>query len=248
MEGSGSRFYRGWSEDTDLVSFTVALKESDLYVRATRNLRKKAFKALARYREMIERYAESQPEFLTALHSIEIGPDAPEIVRVMEEASRKAGVGPMAAVAGALAEFVGRELMVNSREVIVENGGDIFLKTLKERAIGVYAGEESPFTGRLAIEVDPGQTPLGICTSSGNIGHSLSFGTSDATVVLSRSTALADAAATSIGNLVIDAASIPYAIEFARTIDGVEGVVVLKDDRVGAWGEVKLVSLERAQT
>jgi ApbE superfamily uncharacterized protein (UPF0280 family) len=99
-------------------------------------------------------------------------------VREMADATREVGVGPMAAVAGAIAESVGKELLPYSDEVIVENGGDIFLKTSKERFIGVYAGK-SKFTKKIAFSILPDETPLGVCTSSGTVGHSLSFGYAD---------------------------------------------------------------------
>ena len=148
----------------------------------------------------------------------------------------------MAAVAGAIAEAVGKDLLAYTPEVIVENGGDIFMKISQPRLVGVYAGE-SPFTGRIALEISPGEIPLGVCTSSGTVGHSLSFGAADAVVVLSHSTALADAAATAIGNRVRTADDIDVAIEQAQAIAGMVGVVIIKDDRIGMWGDVKLVSL-----
>jgi hypothetical protein len=148
----------------------------------------------------------------------------------------------MAAVAGAIAERVGRELMKLSPEVIVENGGDIFMKTLTNRLVGVYAGS-SPFTGKIALEVEPEETPLGICTSSGTVGHSLSYGSADAVIVISPSAALADAAATAIGNLIQESGDIPMGIEFAQDIAGLKGVLIIKGDKLGIWGEVKISSL-----
>jgi ApbE superfamily uncharacterized protein (UPF0280 family) len=237
------RFYREWTKDKDLVSFSVVVKETDLYVRARHNLKRKVLKAVSKYRTLLERYIERHPEFLTALEPLEVGEDAPQIVKDMTEAARKAGVGPMAAVAGAIAEYVGRELLPSSPEVIVENGGDIFLKTLKKRLIGVYAGESS-FTGKIALEIQPGETPLGICTSSGTVGHSLSFGRADACIVLSPSTLLADAAATAIGNLIVEASDVLRGIDFAQGVEGIKGVVIIKDDQIGIWGEVKILPFE----
>ena len=104
---------------------------------------------------------------------------APGIVKAMAVAAQKASVGPMAAVAGAIAEFVGKDLLKFSEQVIVENGGDIFIRTDRKRTLGIYAGEDSPFTGKLAIEVDPCESGMGICTSSGTVSHSLSFGNAD---------------------------------------------------------------------
>jgi len=157
----------------------------------------------------------------------------------MVEAGKKAGVGPMASVAGAIAEFVGRELLAFSPEIIVENGGDIYLKSLTDRIVGVYAGK-SPFTGKIGLEIKAKDTPLGICTSSGTVGHSLSFGKADAVIVLSKSTILADAAATAIGNRVSESDDITGAIEFAEGIKGLKGLVIIKDDNIGLWGKVKI--------
>ena len=145
----------------------------------------------------------------------------------------------MASVAGAVAEFVGNDLLPFSAEIIVENGGDIYLKSLNKRVVGIYAGK-SPLSGRIGIEISGEATPLGICTSSGTVGHSLSYGQADAVVVLAKSSTLADAAATAIGNLIIKANDIQSGIEFAKGIDGLSGAIIIKDDNLGLWGEVKL--------
>ncbi|MBA7597052.1 hypothetical protein ES703_04047 [subsurface metagenome] len=237
------RTYHHWIKDKDLVSFHVVLKETDLHLRAQSNLRREALRAIQKCRTPLERYIERHPSFLTALEPVPVAEDAPKMVREMAEAAQKAGVGPMAAVAGAIAEEVGRELMKLSAEVIVENGGDIFLNTLKQRLVGIYASQ-SPFTGKIALQIEPQETPLGICTSSGTVGHSLSLGRADAVIVLSPSAALADAAATAIGNLIKDAADIPGGIDCAQGIDGVKGILIIKDDKIGIWGKVKIGALE----
>lgn len=241
MRGYEPRSYRDWSHDKDLISFTVAVKESDLYVRATRNLSRKALKVLLKHRASLDEYIQRQPAFLTSLKPLTVGQDAPLIVKAMAGAADKAGVGPMAAVAGAIAEYVGTELLRFSREVIVENGGDIFLKTQKARSIGIYAGESSPFTGKLALRIEPKDTPLGVCTSAGTVGHSYSLGQCDAAILVSPSAALADAAATAVGNLVRSAEDIQKGIDFARSIAGIRGTVIIKDDRIGVWGDIRLV-------
>jgi ApbE superfamily uncharacterized protein (UPF0280 family) len=233
------RTYRHWVKDKDLTHFKVVVKETDLYIRATANLEAEALKLVTKYRQMLERYIRQHPSFLTSLEPITIENNAPPIVIKMVEAAEKARVGPMAAVAGAIAESVGNELLPLSPEVIVENGGDIYLKSLKKRLIGIYAGQ-SPLSGKLALEIKGEETPMGICTSSGTVGHSLSFGKADAVIVLSPSATLADAAATAIGNLVIQRGDIPLGIEFAQSIDGVKGVIIIKDDKMGLWGEVKV--------
>jgi len=233
------RTYRHWIEGKDLVPFDVTVKETDLYIRAASNLQRKAHRLVLKYRHQLEGYIKLNPVFVTSLEPLPVPDYAPAIVRQMAEAARKAGVGPMAAVAGAIAECVGRELLDFSPEIIVENGGDIFIKTIRKRTVGVYAGD-SPLTGKIGLEINAGDTPLGICTSSGKVGHSLSYGRSDAVVVLSASTALADAAATAIGNRVNQSADIDAAIEFGRSIDGLKGIVIVVGKSVGAWGDVKL--------
>ena len=237
------RTYRHWVKGEDLISASVTVKETDLYISALTNLKRRALKLVVKYREMLEGYIERYPSFLTTLTPIDVGEDAPQIVRSMGHAARLVGVGPMASVAGAIAEFVGDELLAYSAEVIVENGGDIYLKSLRERVVGIYAGE-SPLSGRIGLEISPKATPTGICTSSGTVGHSLSYGQADAVVVLARSAALADAAATAIGNRIIKADDIPLGIEFARGIEGLNGVVIIKEDNLGVWGEVKLCHTE----
>jgi ApbE superfamily uncharacterized protein (UPF0280 family) len=237
------RFYRHWIKDEDLVSFEVAVKQTDLYIRSRRNLKDKALDSVLKHRGPLESYIGGHPLFLTTLDPYRAEADAPAIVKEMARVSQLTGVGPMAAVAGAIAEAVGRDLLAFSPEVIVENGGDIFLKTSRKRLVGIYAGQSS-FTRKIALEITPRETPLGVCTSSGTVGHSLSLGSADAVIVLSPSTALADAAATAVGNSVKAAGDIPQAIERARSIEGLRGLIVIVGEQMGVWGKVKLVPIE----
>jgi ApbE superfamily uncharacterized protein (UPF0280 family) len=232
------RTYRHWIESQDLVPFTVTVKETDLYIRATGNLQRKALRLVEKYRGQLERYIEKNPEFLTSLKPLPVPGRAPRLVRDMIEAGRRAGVGPMAAVAGAISEYVGRELLAFSPEIIVENGGDIFLQILRQKTIGIYAGD-SPLTGKIGLEISPRDTPLGICTSSGTVGHSLSFGRADAVVAIAPSATLADAAATAIGNRVSRPEDFDKGIEFGKSISGLKGIVIILGTKVGAWGDVK---------
>lgn len=148
----------------------------------------------------------------------------------------------MAAVAGAVAEWVGKAIAKRSRDVIVENGGDIFMRSSRVRKVGIFAGD-SPLSNRVALEIRPEQTPLGICTSSGKVGPSLSFGKADAVVVLSPSVSLADAVATACGNLVQTTDDLERALKLASEIPGVSGILVIKDDRLAVWGSIKLLPM-----
>ena len=235
------RAYRRWVRNDDLVSFEVVERETDLLVSATKKLESEALAAIISYRRDIEEYIKSDNRFFTSLEPVKIRAGAPEIVAAMGRAAEKCCVGPMAAVAGAVAEFVGRDLLFKSNQVIIENGGDIFIRTDKKRVMGVYAGEKSPFTGKLALEIGPSEKGVGVCTSSGTVSHSLSFGKADAALIISDDTALADAAATVVGNAVKSARDIEKAIALVRAIDGVKGILILVEDKMGSWGDIRLV-------
>ena len=233
------RNYRHWIESGNLVSFSVTVEETDLYIRAAGNLKRKAERLVVKYRSQLVKYIEKNPQFKASLEPLPIPATAPLIVKRMCAAAIAAEVGPMAAVAGAVSEFVGMELLEFSPEVIIENGGDIFMKSASPRVVGIYAGKSS-LSGNIGIEIAAKDTPMGICTSSGTVGHSLSFGRADAVAVLSGSATLADAAATAIGNRVKSADDIDQAIEFARNIEGLRGVLIIIEDKVGVWGDVNI--------
>lgn len=197
-----------------------------------------------KYRRQIEDAISRNPDFLHALHPLPDVPLAPRIVRRMLLAARVAGVGPMAAVAGALAQAVAEDLEPWSPALIIENGGDCFLNLQETVTVGVYAGPASPFAHRIALRFEAHRFPMAICTSSGTIGHSLSFGKADAVTVVSRDGALADAAATSIGNLVRTRGDIAAALDAARSMEGIEGALVLIGDKLGVWGDMELAPPE----
>jgi ApbE superfamily uncharacterized protein (UPF0280 family) len=236
------RFYRHWIKDSGLISFNVVVEQTDLYIRSQRNLKDKALNSVLKHRGSLETYIGRHPLFLTTLDAYRAEAEAPSIVKEMARVSQLTGVGPMAAVAGAIAEAVGRDLLAFSPEIIVENGGDIFLKISRKRLVGIYAGQ-SPFTKKIALEIMPRETPLGIGTSSGTVGHSLSMGSADAVIVLSSSAALADAAATALGNIVKAADDIPKVIEEAQSIEGLGGVVAIIGDKMSVWGKMRIVPL-----
>jgi hypothetical protein len=148
----------------------------------------------------------------------------------------------MAAVAGAMAQFVSKDLLPLSEELIVENGGDLYLVIPKERTIGIYAGS-SPLSLKIGIRVCPEESPLGICTSSGTVGPSLSLGKADAICMLSKSASLADAVATAVGNIVREKKDIEAGLEKAKEISGILSAVIIVGDNVGAWGDLNLVRL-----
>jgi hypothetical protein len=204
------------------------------------DLSQKALESVYAYRGFIESYISKHPDFLTSLAPIHDDDIAPPIVRDMLKASFAANVGPMASVAGAISEYVANDLLKISQNVIIENGGDIYLKSQEEVRVGVFAGN-SPLTYKIGLLLKPVQMPLGVCTSSGTVGHSLSFGKADAVCVISRSSTMADAAATAIGNLVKSKEDIRTALENGIKIEGVLGILIVIAEHFGVIGEVELI-------
>ncbi len=236
------RSYRRVGGIGRLASFQVVVRETDLYVQADRDLALQCREAVIQQRAYLEAFIQAHPSFLTTRTPWREETPAPAVVTAMIRASRQAGVGPMAAVAGALADRVGRELLAMSAEVVVENGGDIFMAVRRPVTVGVDAGR-SPLSRKIGLRVSGEGDPLAICTSSGTVGHSLSFGRADAVCVVASQGALADAAATALANRVNRPDDLRAAIESARAIEGLIGVVGICQDQMGAWGDLKIVPL-----
>lgn len=231
--------YRRLMRPAGLKTFRLLEEESDISVAASRDVSAQAKRYLRNCRRQLKEYIKLQPAFSGSFSPVKIRPGAPAIVRSMAEAARQAGVGPMAAVAGAVAEYLGLRLRRLGREVIVENGGDIYFFSRKQRRILVQAGT-SVLSRKISLLVGPVKKALGICTSSGTVGPSFSYGLADAVVIIAASAPLADAVATRIGNLVKIKADIPAALAQAKKIKGVLGALIIKDDQLGLWGRIKL--------
>lgn len=242
-----TRSYRKIPDTDGLVSSIVQVKDTDLHILADRDVKFRAMELVLQYRTQIEHYIQHHPGFLGALLPQQPDALAPPIIREMLAAGISAGVGPMAAVAGVIAQYVAIGLLAEGcREVIVENGGDIYLKRERACMVAIFAGQ-SPLSLRVGVNLAVTRMPIAVCTSSGTIGHSLSFGLADSVTVLGLSAAVADAAATRLGNEVgrsnCSERGIRQALEVGRTIKGVDGIVVILGDKIGAVGEVELVKL-----
>jgi len=236
------RFYRDWVGAQDLYSLRVAAKETDLQILSDKPVDRDFAEArLSFYRRGIEGYIAKDRRFLTSLKPLAVELNAPPIVKEMSRAAKLANVGPMAAVAGAIAQYIGKDILRHGlKEVIIENGGDIFLKIKKSRNIAIYAGSSS-FSGRLCLRIKPKDTPLGIATSSGSVGHSLNFGNADAVVVLAKNALLADAVATAASNRVKTRKDFNPAINFAKNIRGISGLVIIINDHLASWGKIEFI-------
>lgn len=235
------RFYRGWVKPKNLCLSHIAVKETDLQILTDKPIDKDFLLGKLRsYRWDIENYITKDARFLTYLKPLEVDFSASAIIKKMALAAKKANVGPMAAVAGAIAESLGRDLLGKGhKDVIIENGGDIFLTTTKTLKIGIYSGRTAQWKG-LGLRVYPEMTPLGICTSSGTVGHSLSFGCADSAIIVSKNTFLSDAAATAVCNLVQSKSDLIKALDFARSVKGILGAVIIFRDTLASWGKIEL--------
>ncbi|MEN6334927.1 MAG: UPF0280 family protein [Phycisphaerales bacterium] len=193
---------------------------------------------IVRQRHILEDYIRRQPEFLKSLVPIAVHADAPEIARHMAWAAEQVGVGPMAAVAGAMAQWAAEAaLAAGAEEAIVDNGGDIYLKAVEPVIVSLGTGTNK-LADRLAFRVEPQETPLSICSSSGKMGPSMSLGRCDLATIVAKDAALADAAATQAANLVREPADIDAALERIMAIQDISGVLLVKDDRIGLAGHL----------
>lgn len=240
---STSHIYRNWINAEGLTPFKVIVGQTDMLILAESDISSKAITLVNRSRSIIEEYITGHPDFGTSLVPLPFDRKAAPLIRRMHVCSRKAGVGPMATVAGAIAQFTAVNLLKYSPELIVENGGDIYLILKRDRTVAIFAGG-SPLSGKIGLCVRSSSTPLGICTSSGTFGHSLSFGRADAAVAVCRSAVMADAAATAIANSVTSEREIEAGLAKARSIPGVKGALIIVGSKFGVWGKVELKLLE----
>ncbi len=193
---------------------------------------------VVRQRRILENYIGRHPDFRKSLEPLDLLAGAPEVAQSMARAARLVGVGPMAAVAGAMAQCAGQAALdAGAREVIVDNGGDIYICAVEPVIIGLKTGT-TDLADRLAFSLQADDTPISICSSSGKMGHSMSLGECDLATVVARDTALADAAATQAANLVRNVDDIDPALENIAGIEGVDGVMIIKNSRVGLAGKL----------
>lgn len=234
------RTYRSLINKDNLTSYNVKIAESDLLISSDTNLTDQAAQSLAKHRHSLETYIKNNPAFQTSLLPLSEDELAPPIIRDMLAKSKICGVGPMAGVAGAVSEFVGYDLMNNTENLIIENGGDIFVKSRNQITVSVFAGE-SPLSYKVNFIVKSEKTPLGICTSSATVGPSINFGQADAVCVISRSATLADAAASAIGNKVKSKKDLITALNYGMKIPGISGIIIISGKDMGVKGEVELI-------
>lgn len=229
----------------DAVVFTVSHRESDLWVAVDRGdaavMAARTERFLHELRGRLDRYLDRDPAYLRALVPCLPRPDAPPLLHEMAVAAATAGIGPMSAVAGAFARETGRMLRreFGVGEVVVENGGDIYADVHRPLDVALFAGE-SPLSERVGLHILGGAFPLGICTSSGTVGPSLSFGRADAVMIVCRDVLLADSYATAWANRVRTEEDTGSVVERACRVPEILGAMAVKGERLAVGGTFEL--------
>jgi len=243
------RTYRDKINRERFISFPVCHYETDLYISIDKNsytdyLKEFISNRIKFYRKSLEEFAYKNPLFFSSLKPIKGVFSDKEMVSEMLSVSEKVNIGPMASVAGAFSHFIGNDILNSFQveELIIENGGDIFMKINKPTTVSVFAGH-SVLSEKTGIMINENISPLGICTSAGTVGHSLSFGKADAVVIICKNTLLADAYATKFANLIKKKSDINRIIEKIKGINEIISAVVIKDDKLGICGGLQLIPL-----
>jgi len=226
------------------VRFQVGIEQTDLLIVAEKDMQAEIASFVSQVRGEIKNWIMFHPEFSRSLTPLPVPENGPEIIRAMCLAAQACDVGPMAAVAGAVAQAVGDAFASQSPNLLVENGGDTYLHSTRERVVALLAEPESGAT--VGLRLAQGAFPVSICASSATIGHSLSLGSGDLVAVRARDARLADAAATALCNLLKSEADINTVLERAKALaeHGLEGVFAQYDKKIAAWGELELVALD----
>lgn len=225
------------------VGFQVVVEETDLFVLAPADLSRETVDAVRELRGQVKNHMLLHPDFGESLEPVAVSGTAPEVVRRMARAGELCGVGPMAAVAGTMAQMVAEALHAGRGDVIVENGGDVFLHSSRERVVALLPDPDGG--SHVGIRLASDRFPMAVCSSSGRIGHSLSLGCGDLVTVLSKDGAFADAAATALCNLLENGNDVERVLERAKALApaGLEGVFAQCGQKVAAWGDLELVAV-----
>jgi uncharacterized protein len=243
------RTYRQQFNCKRFYSFLTVFRETDLWVGIDQNsynpeMKNIVFQKVVLLRNRLDEYIKENPEFQKSLIPIAPGALSPPEAIEMATQTTRAGVGPMASVAGLFAQKVGNEIIrnFNVEELVIENGGDIFLLLKKDLVLSVFAGK-SPLSEKIGVVIPSAKTPLGVCTSAGTVGPSLSFGKADAVMVACKNTTLADAWATALGNQVKSVGDIEPTLAYSEKYPEILSLIIICEGKVGIRGnfEVKML-------
>ena len=243
------RFYRGNFNTERFRFFPVVLNETDLWIGVNQesyhpSMPGFCYERVKHYRMEIVNCIDVCPRFATSHSPLDLSDLFPPIALKMAEAAKSASTGPMAAVAGAMADFVGADMITRFKpeELIIENGGDILASVKRELLVQFYAGDNMHFN-KLALRITPEYPSLGICTSSGKFGHSFSYGTADSVSIVCRSATLADAWATSVCNQIKTKNDVAIITEKYKNVPEILSMIIVKEDAFGVFGKFELQNI-----
>ncbi|WP_340111423.1 UPF0280 family protein [Maribellus mangrovi] len=237
------RTYRTQFNTERFKGFEVKHLETDLWVGVDpgsfdEKMEGLVLEKIKSLRKIFDKYIEEEPFFKKSLKPFQPAEIAPAEAKEMAHAAEKAGIGPMSAVAGLFAREVGEEIRRNFsvKELLIENGGDIYLFLQDELVLSVFAGE-SILSERIGLVIPAAANAFGVCTSAGTVGPSLSYGKADAVVVVCEDILLADALATALGNLVKSPDHVQKVINKADKYPEIQSLLIICEDKIGIKGE-----------
>ena len=240
------RTYRTQFNTDRFSGFEIKHKETDLWIGVdpvsfNPEMKEVAFSKIKSLREKLDNYIGEEPFFKKSLKPFQPAEVAPGEAKEMASAAAKAGIGPMSTVAGLFAREIGKELIQNFplKEIIIENGGDIFVLLNKELVLSVFAGN-SPLSGRIGLVIPEQTGEFGICTSAGTVGPSLSYGKADAVVVMCKDVLLADAFATAFGNKVKSPDDVEKVINSSEKYPEIISMLIICEDKIGIRGDFEI--------
>lgn len=236
------RTYRDRFSSDGRRSFSVKYKETDLWIGVDKDsyspfMQDEALSIIIKLRDLMDSYLLLDPEYKTSLVPYFPQTPAPQIFHDMSAVCKRSEIGPMSAVAGAVAKYTALELKKKFpyREIMVENGGDIYIDIKEDIDIAVFAGQ-SPLSNRVGLHIPASVSPVGVCTSSGTVGPSLSFGKADAVMIVCKDVLLADSYATAMANRVKTTADIESVIDYISVRSDILGALIVKDDKMAVTG------------
>ncbi len=216
------------------VTFEIEVRETNLAIQAQSDLTAKAKDSVFRYRYQIEEYLRQHPAFREAEAPIQTYASAPEIARYCDLASRLTNIAPMLCMSGAIADFVGRDLVGDSQNIIVSSGGDSFIRSSIPLEIYLYA-QGSPLHERLVLSLPLLKKTFGLGTFVPKKGI-------NAITVLSRSASWASAYATDMGLRLAAGENLNSVLDRAQNYVDVGGIIVVSGSRIIAVGDMILKS------
>ncbi|MBD3349972.1 MAG: hypothetical protein GF364_00620, partial [Candidatus Lokiarchaeota archaeon] len=209
-------------------SDVTLISESDLYI-------KFGIQKLLADRKILKQFIKQHSEFKSSFKPLQYK-DCPEIVEQMINASTLTYVGPMAAVAGALADSMGIYMKEKGAQIsVIENGGEVFISSVEDIYIALYS-MTTILKGKVGFLFRGKQYDIGLGTSSGTFGHAISLGKADTVTVFAINAAIGDAAATRIANEVNGEdieGSVGKGLEIADDLENVHGVLISRGKFIG---------------